>query len=282
MDIGGNIPCKYNNSDLPLGIYRCTTTPVPEQPSCWHEDIEIKLIVSGTTIIVVDSEIITAVEDEILFINPYQIHSMPAVEGNEKRYNMFTLPLDFFHRAGIQILDLRKIFMHDKIRIRNHIRNPRLTKILKKVLNSDSSESPYRQQCILGLLLEFFAIILDEEKTDKVTTDILPGQVQNYYLIEPALTYIHSHFNEKTNSDYLSQLCHISLGYFCRVFKKVMGMTATNYQNEYRMQIADILIRSNKQPVAEIAQLVGFEDYSYFNRCYKHYKGISPRHTKKR
>ncbi len=281
MDIGGNIPCKYNNTALPLGIYRFTSSPVSDQPSCWHEDLEIKLIVSGTTIVVVDSEIIKATEGEILFINPYQIHSMPAFKGNDKLYNMFTLPLDFFHRTGIQALDLRKAFMEDKLRICNLIRSPKLTEILKGILDAENSDSKYRQQRILGLFLEFFSILFEEETTEGSGADPIPEMMKNYYLIEPALKHIHANFNQKNNSEQLAKLCKISFSYFCRVFKQVMGMTATDYQNEYRMQIADILLKSNKQSVTEIANIVGFEDRAYFCRCYKHYKGVSPRQTKK-
>ncbi len=280
MDIGGNIPPKYDNASNPIKIIRCIDTPALGQPGCWHEDIEIKLVHTETTIAVIDSEIFTAKEDEILFVNPYQIHSLPAIgESNGRFYSLFMMHLDFFQMSKIQSFDLRKIFMEDRIQIKNHIKNPQLTEILKKILSVDSSSSAFKQQRIQGLFMEFFSILLEEEKTES-TSSVSSDRVRYYYMIEPALKIIHSQYNQKIESEELARCCRISLCYFCRIFRRVLGMTPTQYQTEYRMRIADMLLKNKEHSVAEIAYMVGYEDEAYFSRCFKKYKGIAPRQRK--
>lgn len=279
MDIGGNIPPQYANDSFPLRILRWAFSSVGEQPACWHEDLEFKLIASGTTIAVIDSENIVAVQDEILFVNPYQIHSLPIVEYSDRQYYLFMLSLDFFQKLGIPSFDLRKIFMEDKIRIRNHIRNPKLTEILKRLLDADASVSSYKQQHILGLFMEFFAILLEEEKMDSNDTEMHPDR-KRYYMIEPALKVIHSQYNQKIESESLAKLCQMSLCYFCRIFRQVLGMTPTQYQTEYRIRIAEILLKNSQHSISDIAHMVGYDDEAYFSRCYKKCKGISPRQVK--
>jgi len=280
MDIGGNVAPTYEDASFPMCIQRHISAGASGQPGCWHEDLEFKLVAAGTTIAVIDSEILAAHTDEILFMNPYQIHSLPVVEGNDRRYYLFMMHLDFFQKTGIHSLDLRKIFMKDHLRIRSHIRNPRLTEILKKILAADDAASPYKQQYIQGLLMEFFSILLQEETTDTSSEEITEERMRYYYVIEPAVIAIQSQYNQKISSENLAQLCQLSLFYFCRVFKRVMGMTPTQYQNEYRMQIADMLLKDNKHSVSSIAHMVGFDDEAYFSRCYKKYKGVSPRQIK--
>lgn len=277
MCIGGNIPPKYDDASVPTKIIRCIDTPAVGQPGCWHEDIEIKLIHTETTVAVIDSEIFTAKEDEILFVNPYQIHSLPTIgESCRPVYSLFMMHLDFFQISGIQSLNLRKIFMEDRVQVRNHIKNPRLTGILKNILSVDSSSSVFKKQRIQGLFMEFFSILLEEEKTE-CTGSVSSDRVRYYYMIEPALKIIHSQYNQKIESEELAQCCHISLCYFCRIFRRVLGMTPTQYQTEYRMRIADMLLKNKEHTVAEIAHMVGYEDEAYFSRCFKKHKGIAPR-----
>ena len=277
MDTGGNIPPKYDNLSLPISIHRCIFAPVPEQTYCWHEDLEFKLIHKGSTIAVIDSKVVKADEDEILFINPYQIHSLPEIIENTRLYNLFMMHLDFFQIAGIQSFDLRKIFMEDRILIRNHIKNPQLTEILKKILNVDASDSPYKHQRLLGLIMEFFSIILEEERIENTGIEITSDKARYYYMIEPALKVIHSQYNQKIESDKLAQVCHMSLCYFCRIFRQVLGMTPTQYQTEYRMRIADMLLKTKEYSVSDIAHMVGYEDIAYFSRCFKKCTGLPPR-----
>ena len=82
--------------------------------------------------------------------------------------------------------------------------------------------------------------------------------------------------------DELAELCNISKYHFCRVFKNVMGVTAVRYMNGYRVDIAETLLRDGRMTVAEVAWHCGFEDDSYFYRCYKKIKGIPPGKVRKK
>jgi AraC-like DNA-binding protein len=56
-----------------------------------------------------------------------------------------------------------------------------------------------------------------------------------------------------------------------------MGMTVVQYIVRYRLDMADFMLQAMNKNVADIATACGFEDESYFYRCYKKHKGVSPK-----
>ena len=64
--------------------------------------------------------------------------------------------------------------------------------------------------------------------------------------------------------------------YLCRVFKKYMGMTMTEYLNHIRLDYAMHAIQNTNKNILHIAQNLGFSSVSYFNVIFKKRYGITP------
>lgn len=64
--------------------------------------------------------------------------------------------------------------------------------------------------------------------------------------------------------------------YICRVFKKIMHCTMTEYLNQSRLKCAENYLRFTSIPVSAIVEQVGFSSASYFNNLFKKKYGISP------
>lgn len=64
--------------------------------------------------------------------------------------------------------------------------------------------------------------------------------------------------------------------YLCRVFKKNMGITMTEYLNRIRLDYALSMIQNTDKNILTIAQDLGFSSISYFNVSFKKRYGISP------
>ena len=263
----------YDNADFPLLILQGDSGV---RPSGWHEDLEIKINRSDKLYITLDSEILCGNKDEIFFINPYQIHSVPNITGIDMNYDLIMISLDFFSVTGIHSISLRKIFMEDHIRFNNHLKNPRLTEILDKVIAAyGEREDPRVRIMIQGLLMEFFSIMLREEVSEE-KAEISQDVSRYYYTIAPALEAIHRSYDRKITSAELAEMCKLTQSYFCRLFRQVMGVTPVQYQTENRLRLADILLKDGSHSIGDIARMIGFEDEAYFSRCYKKYRGISP------
>lgn len=64
--------------------------------------------------------------------------------------------------------------------------------------------------------------------------------------------------------------------YLCRLFKRELNVSPSEYLLEYRCERAMELLSSSELSVAEIARMVGFNDPAYFSRFIRKKTGKSP------
>jgi len=69
---------------------------------------------------------------------------------------------------------------------------------------------------------------------------------------------------------------HISEAYLSYVFRKLTGLSLTNYVAEARVEQACQLILMGKDKLRAIASRVGYDDYQYFVRVFKKQRGMTP------
>ena len=248
--------------------------------SLWHEILEFKLIIDGSVTMMIDTQTVTAGPGDIIFINPYEVHSNLVINNETGAYHLFMLELDYFRAVGSEMLDLRSIFLEERIRFRNLIRNRAAADILHKIAEEYARDLPYSHLVITGLLQAFFAVLLREETGEAKDDSAFEDRVRFYKTVEPAVVRLRDHYQEHFTGDELADLCNVGRHHFCRVFKRAMGMTPVQYQNACRLRIADILLKSGTMRVTEIAAAVGFRDEAYFSRAYKNSRGFPPNAAK--
>jgi len=251
---------------------------VSSYESRWHEEIEIKYILKGKVNIMVETDVFTASEGDIVFINPYEAHSNVPTE-DDGAYSLFMIGLDYFNTVGISNINLRWLMIDTQLRIKRHIKNPEISKLAEKIIQENSAQKVYSDILISALMQQLFALLFREEQDIKDTSP-LEDRAKNYKTIEPAVIMLRDEYNKTFSGDALAQACSLNREYFCRVFKKATGKTPVEYQNECRIRIADLLLNQGNMSIKEISQSVGFEDVSYFSRVYKKIKGISPNQKK--
>lgn len=88
--------------------------------------------------------------------------------------------------------------------------------------------------------------------------------------------YIKTHYMEKLTLNELSKKYYFNSNYLCLLFKKHLNTSFSNYIFEIRMEKAKELLLDNRYSVSDVAQMVGYSEYSYFNRSFKKYFGTAP------
>ncbi|MBI2519966.1 MAG: helix-turn-helix transcriptional regulator [Bdellovibrio sp.] len=68
----------------------------------------------------------------------------------------------------------------------------------------------------------------------------------------------------------------LSKFHFVRAFQQKKGMTPIRYLNNLRVDIAKQKLQARKQSIIDIAEDVGFNDLSTFNKAFKRHSGMSP------
>lgn len=243
----------------------------------FHEEIEIKLFYEGSSTLLVGNESIVTQPGDVVFINPYQFHSTVGYGEIKGKYHLLMIGLDFFGSDNRDLFDLRYLFIKEHISINTLIRgNERISQIVADIVSELRSGKEMYEQIIRGLMLELFVMLLRDYKSENNTKYPSDKKIRNYEIIYPAIRKIRTDYTARLSVDELALMCNVSKYHFCRIFKESTSMTVVQYQNEYRLQIADTLLKTKDMSIREIAEQCGFDDMCYFSRCYKKKFGDSP------
>lgn len=269
----------FHNDDLKVVQLAQRTSyinNIDDFPKDFHEEIEIKLFYEGSSTLLVGSESVVTKPGDVIFINPYEFHSTVGFGEQKGKYHLLIVGLDFFQNSR-DLLDLRYLFIKEHVRIQTLIRNdPTVSRIVADIVAELCDEQERYETIVRGLMLQLFSLLLRDYKCDGTASYPADKRVRHYEVIYPAIRRIHADYTKKVSVDDLAALCNVSKFHFCRIFKESTTMTAVQYQNECRLQIADTLLKTSDKSVREIAEHCGFDDVCYFSRCYKRRFGVSP------
>lgn len=271
----------FNRRDFPI-IHSVSKSFVPNDlvmvSRSWHEEIEIKYFYEGNSTVLVNTDPIVTQPGDIVLINPYEFHSTLKVGENTGRYHLLMIGMDMFASKNLDNFDMKHLLLGRRIKFNNLIRdNARIKQVILNIIDElEKQESSY-ELAVRGLTLELFALLLRSEVKDVVPEEHINDNIRFYDSIEPAIKHIRTCYDREINVDELAELCKMSKYHFCRIFKRATDMTAIQYLTEYKLSIADVMLRNSDTSISEIAHIAGFDDESYFSRCYKKSRGISPK-----
>jgi AraC-like DNA-binding protein/ligand-binding sensor protein len=95
-------------------------------------------------------------------------------------------------------------------------------------------------------------------------------------VIAKARAYIHEHQTEELSLGQVAKAANMSSYYFCKTFKKIVGINFTDYVARVRIEKSKNLLLNPNLRVSEIAFEVGFQSLTHFNRVFKKILGQSP------
>jgi len=95
-------------------------------------------------------------------------------------------------------------------------------------------------------------------------------------VITKARAYIHEHQAEELQLGQVAKAVNMSSYYFCKTFKKVIGINFTDYVARVRIEKSKNLLLNPNLRISEIAFEVGFQSLTHFNRVFKNVTGLSP------
>lgn len=101
-------------------------------------------------------------------------------------------------------------------------------------------------------------------------------------LVEQAKAYIEIHYKEKLTLSDISENLNISASHLSSTFKKLTGITLSDYIAHAKIEHAKELIDTHKFLMYEISDILGFDNPYYFSKVFKKVTGISPREYESR
>ena len=246
-----------------------------------HEAIEIKCFYEGRSTLLIGNEAVVANAGDIIIMNPYEFHATINYSEEKGKYHLIMIGLDFFLELVENEIDLRSFFFSSNRAFVNKISGSvELNRLFLTVVNEwNARESAYRLR-IRGLLLEVLALLM-RDHINKAEYSASEQRVKHHIAIEPALKKIRNEYKMPLTLDDLAEACCINKYHFCRIFKEALGTSPMQYLCDYRLNHADIILRNTEKSISDIISDCGFNDESYFYRCYRKHFGETPNSRRK-
>ncbi len=141
-----------------------------------------------------------------------------------------------------------------------------------------SKEQKGREQKIKLAVLTLMAEAEKWEDT-RANTE-LSGTMQNSIdkqkKVYEVADYISEHYAEIQSVDELSERFYMSKSYLCRIFREVTNFTISEYVNLHRIAASQEYLMDSGMSMQEIAEKLGYESLTYFERVFKKQLSVTP------
>jgi len=121
---------------------------------------------------------------------------------------------------------------------------------------------------LLGIFSQHLSLLCNHVVVEQKNADL--------QAIRRAKEFIKEHQHERLTLGRVAKAVNRSRFYVCKQFKKVTGISYTDYLARVRVEKAKILLLNPNLRVAEIAFQVGFQSATHFNRKFKEIEAQSP------
>lgn len=95
--------------------------------------------------------------------------------------------------------------------------------------------------------------------------------------VTQSIEYIYSNINSKISIEDIAKHVHLSPSHFSRLFTKEMGLSASEYIRQMKIDRAKNLLQYSDYSFIEISNYLSFSSQSHFINTFEKYVGISPK-----
>lgn len=243
-------------------------------PSHWHDHLEIIYVMEGELEITWDEKEYTLRPDEFFVINSNKIHGTRSA-GMIKAL-LVQIPyayLDDYIDDYAHVV-FRECYEGEQ-GTQKYVR-------MKKCLRAVSRIYRKKEK---GYELNLMA------KTNEFLYDLYTGysHVESFGQKESAqiarlkdvLSYVNKSYSEPIPLKKAADIASLNQEYFCRMFKRCMGVTFLEYVNQVRIDHIHEELLATDDSVTDILERNGFSNYKVFSRMFKTQFGMTPRELRK-
>jgi AraC-like DNA-binding protein len=144
-----------------------------------------------------------------------------------------------------------------------------LTELFRRFL--DDQEAGRLQPLSASLLL---MLMLCEVSDSRPVARVVKGNAA--VLAQRAEAHIRTHFHAPIRTSVLASELGCNPDYLGRVFRRVYGLTPTEFIHRRRVRHARRMLIESDRNVEEISRACGFKDVGYFRRLFKRHEGMTP------
>ena len=262
---------------FPLQYNFCNTVnPYYDLPLHWHDEFEIIHILSGMYNMYYGDHEIKLSKGDICIIPGKIIHG----DGQEKSqclYESVVFDIDLIRQHSYSpdmfITDiLNDNLCLDTVISKDH---KEISSAIDKFFELIKIKPEGYELIASGYLLILFGLIKKEGlyKRRQILTNHKKARAEQ---LEAVLNIIRQNYSQNLTLEEMADYAGLSPKYFCRLFKDMTEHTPVEYLNWFRVSRACTMLRETNEKLSDIAFNCGFNDFSYFIKIFRRYKGMTP------
>lgn len=248
-------------------------------PPHWHQALELLLMVKGKVTCQFENAKRQFAAGDMYIINSHEVHETKCTR-NAMYLVVHILPLamcrympTFDHlRFSLTVDKDDPVKAMALEQLRSHMQEI----LRQKEGSSDPAYKLERQArlfAVAALLVKHFSQPLPVEETKLQRSDMTR--------LEPMLDYIQLHHAEELPLDDAADYIGLNKEYFCRLFKKNMGVSYLQYVYQVRTTAFCRDLETTDDPISEIAERHGFKDSKMLNHYFREIYGCTPSEKRK-
>lgn len=253
----------------------------------YHDFYEISCFFSGDAVYHIADKSFNVQSGSIVFIQSGQMHHMATNIATHNAKPLLSASIYFMPELIIQST-------------MNSLEND----YLLPFLNSGVKRPPILHESDLGIAIWQFVLNMYQESVDSKDffqlalknslcellllslrtmkrLNLIEKKVQSsqnkIQRLTAVLDYIQRSYTESISLEQLAELAFMNSSYFCRYFKRIIGISPINYILRYRIEKAKELLVNSSLTITEVAFQVGFSSQSYFNRLFHKFTRMNPK-----
>jgi AraC-like DNA-binding protein len=243
----------------------------------FHAYYEIYVLLDDHAAHLIEGEYFKLQRNDIVFLKPSVLHMTKYPEDEDpksrliiafkfpsevvglerdiqKLLSLFDVPVPIFRFSG-KVLDT-------------------LTEILNEIFILGSEARSGSSLLIHCKFMEFLWTIYTNRQLNAFKKqEITDSVTQKIYEIT---SYMHTHFDQDLSLSQIAERFYISSFYLSHQFKRITGITYTEYLQMIRVRNTQQLLLYTNEKIKNISERCGFSSFSQFNRVFNHYCGMSP------
>ena len=220
-----------------------------------HHSFEFIMIFEGSMTVYAGNDKYELKKGEGILIFPEQLHSL---ESTESEHLLFIFSADivsaFYSKHSSELPKCAKLTI-----------SPHL---ISEISGLDERSSIIK---LKGVLYSLCAMLDDN-------TEYITRKIYENGLLHAIFDFVENNFNRSCTLDDLSKAVGYNRSYLSRYFSGFTGISFISYINQYRISRACHMLKNSSKTVVECAYDSGYTSLRSFNRNFKLYVGVSPKH----
>jgi AraC-like DNA-binding protein/quercetin dioxygenase-like cupin family protein len=269
---------QYENPLLSLKIWRSVRSDRSSYHWHYHPECELLLVQQGRLDIDVDGETFEMAAGDVVILGSSQLHNDRCLGelldyivlqfDLQSFFDQSTIPyLQYFNETKVPLSAMNYIFRE------NPLARAEAADCIRQILEEAQRKEAGYELAVNMLVKRLLLILIRSD-----TRGLLAGQDRiERTRLKPVLDYVEARIDDRLSIDEVCGLANMSYYYFVKFFKKVMGMSFTEYVNFRKIKRAERLLLTLDISVSEVGERIGMSNMAHFYKTFRRFSGCSPK-----